>query len=242
MPLVNAGCKLSIALLAALLAIGLTACGSGDDSASTTTEASSQSGGGSGSSGGEGSSDEAGAKARKGRSGSDQGGGESGESGGGGSGNFVPKQHDDSGGGSEQFRVKGGDNSVQEFGEEADTSERDEAATTLHNFLDARSAEDWEAACSYLAADVRESLEKLAAQAKQVEDTSCAEILGKLTNRAALPALREEAARADVGSLRIEGGQAFVIYRGLGGTILAVPMANESGSWRVASLAGTPLN
>lgn len=154
---------------------------------------------------------------------------------------FVPKQHDDSGGGSAQLRTKGGDNSVQEFGQEADSSERDEAATALHNFLDARAAEDWESACSFLSRDVRESLEKLATQAGQAKNTSCAGILANLTNRAALPALRSEAARADVGSLRIEGDRAFILYR-TGDTILTVPMANEDGSWKVASLAGTPLN
>jgi hypothetical protein len=154
---------------------------------------------------------------------------------------FVPDQHDDSGGGSAQFRTKGGDNSVQEFGQEADDSERDEAAAALHNFLDARAAEDWESACSFLAEQVRESLEKLAAQADQAENTSCAGILAKLTNRAALPALRSEAARADVGSLRIEGDRAFILYRS-GETVFTVPMANEEGSWKVASFAGTPLN
>jgi hypothetical protein len=55
--------------------------------------------------------------------------------------------------------------------------------------------------------------------------------------------LRTEAAKANVGSLRIEGGRAFVIYRGSDGkTILAMPMVKEDGGWKVASVAGTPLN
>lgn len=155
---------------------------------------------------------------------------------------FVPKHHSDSGGGSKQFRVKGGDNSVQEFGGEADTSELDKAATALHNFLDARAAGDWGAACSYMSKSVVESFEKLAAQSKQPQNTSCAEILGKLINPAAKQELLAEAAKADVGSLRIEGERAFIIYTGTDKTILAMPMANEGGTWKVASLAGTPLN
>ena len=155
---------------------------------------------------------------------------------------FVPKHHTDSGGGSKQFRVKGGDNSVQEFGGEADTSELDKAATALHNFLDARAAGDWGAACSYMSKSIVESFEKLAAQAKQLKNTSCAEILGKLTNPAAKRELLAEAAKADIGSLRIEDERAFVIYTGTDKTILAMPMANEGGAWKVASLAGTPLN
>jgi hypothetical protein len=99
---------------------------------------------------------------------------------------------------------------------------------------------------------VRESLEGFAVKAReaaaeqgkaeQFGDTSCGSILGKLTNHAALPELRREAAQADVRSLRIEGDQAFVLYTGLNGTVLAVPMKNEDGSWKVASIAGTPLN
>lgn len=230
---------LPVVAAAALLAFGAAACG-GDDSGTTPTQPATdaapqdrspgESSGGI-ASGGKPEEDVDSSGDRE-----DDGAGGSGGS------DFVPKEHDDSGGGSEQFRVKGGDNSVQEFGEEADDPEREEAATALHNFLDARASEDWESACSFLARDVRESLEKLAAQAGQAEDASCAGIMEKLTNRAALPALRTEAARADVGSLRIEGDRAFILYRGPGDTILTVPMANEDGSWKVASLAGTPLN
>ncbi len=230
---------LSTFVAATLLAFGATACG-GDDSGTTSTRsptvADSQDRSPEQSSGGIASDGES----KKADTRSEDG--ERDEAGGSGNSDFVPKEHDDSGGGSAQFRVKGGDNSVQEFGDEADDAERDEAATALHNFLDARAAEDWESACSYLSQDVRESLEKLAAQAGKAEGMSCAGIMEKLTNPAALPALRTEAARADVGSLRIEDDRAFILYRGPGGTILTIPMANEGGSWKVASLAGTPLN
>lgn len=147
-----------------------------------------------------------------------------------------------SGGGSAQFRSKGGDNSIQEFGSEAPESEFDEAAAALHNFLDARAAGDWAATCSYMSKSMTESLEKLVAQAKQAKHTSCAEVLGKLTNPAAKQELQAEAAQADVGSLRIEGDRAFVIYTGIDKTVLAMPMAHEGGSWKVTSLAGTPLS
>jgi hypothetical protein len=229
---------LSIFAATALLAFGVSACGDDDPSPTTArpeTEAPQPDRAQDKSSGDAASDDKAEDEAES------RDGGRA-EDGGAGGSDFVPKKHNDSGGGSEQFRVKGGDNSVQEFGEEADASERDQAATALHNFLDARAAEAWGSACSFLSRDVRESLEKLATEARQAENASCAGIMAKLTNRAALPALRKEAARADVGSLRVEGDRAFVLYRGTGDTILTVPMANEDGSWKVASLAGTPLN
>jgi len=238
MILVRSGYKSLAVVAALLLAVGLAACGGGDSS-STATEAAAQEQMGSSSSRGASTGD----KAKKGDGGEGKSGGSSGEgeSSSGGSSNFVPKHHKDSGGGSEQFRVKGGDNSVQEFGGEADASELDEAATVLHNFLDARAAGDWAAACAYMSSGVVDSFKQLAAQGKQVKDTSCAGILEALTNPAAKQAMQAEAEQADVVSLRTEGEQAFVIYTAIG-TVYAMPMANEDGDWKVASLAGTPLN
>jgi hypothetical protein len=238
---VRGGSKTLIAIVAALLlALGIAACGGSDSSTgSTATPAGAQDQ--TGKSGGRGSSGET-SNSRDGESNAAGSEGESSAASSGGSEDFVPKQHHDSGGGSEQFKVKGGDNSVQEFGAEADTSERDEAAAALHNFLDARAAGDWAAACSYMSKSATESLEKFSSQIKQANATGCAGVFEKLTNPAARGEMRAEAAKADVGSLRIEDEHAFLIYRGVGGTVLAMPMANEGGSWKVASLAGTPLN
>jgi hypothetical protein len=224
------------ALAVFLLAVGLAACGGGssDSSGSTAAEAGGQSQSASGS---------AGAAAKQGEAKSGGGGQSSGSgSRSGEAGNFAPRHHDDSGGGSQQFKVKGGDNSVQEFGQEADAAELDAAAVALHNFLDARAEGNWAAACDYMSKAVTESFEKLAAQAKQIEVKSCAGILEKLTNPAAKASMKAEAEKANVGSLRVEGDRSFVIYKGTEGTILAMPMADEGGEWKVSSLAGTPLN
>jgi hypothetical protein len=229
---------LAAGLAVLLVALGLVACGGSDDSSSTNTEAGSQ--GQAESNSGSASKQGDTKSGNEGKSGSgDEG---SGESNADEAAKFVPKQHNDSGGGSTQFRVKGGDNSVQEFGEEADASELNAAAVALHNFLDARAESNWAAACDYMSKGVVESFEKLAARAKQIEDTSCAGILGKLMNPAARSSMKAEAEKANVGSLRVEGEQSFVIYTGIDGTVLAMPMANEDGSWKVASLAGTPLS
>lgn len=153
---------------------------------------------------------------------------------------FAPKQHHDSGGGSTQFETKGGDNSVQEFGGEAGSSEREAAAAALHNFLDARAEQNWAAACQRLSAKVVESFEKLAEQAKQPEGISCAVLLEQLTNPAAMGSLKAEAREADVRSLRVEGERAFVIYTA-GGTVFTIPMVKEGGKWKLATVAGTPI-
>jgi hypothetical protein len=235
---VPGGAKTLIAALAALLVLaGLAACGGDDDGASSTaTEAAPAQGGAS--PGGSPASDGGGAS--QGNSSDDEG--DAGRSGGDGAGDFTPTEHEDSGGGSEQFRVAGGDNSVQEFGAEASASEFDEAAAALHNFLDARAAGDWEAACSYLSSQVVESFKSFAAQAKRFEDEDCAGLLEALTSPSAKPTFEAEAKRADVGSLRIEGERAFILYRALGDTVMAMPMTVEGGDWKVGSLASTPLN
>jgi len=236
---VRGGAKtLIVALVALLLAVGLGACGGGDSSSSTTTEAQ-QAQAEREPSGGPSKQGDAKGGGEGGKSAKET---ESGVSSGPSASDFVPKQHSDSGGGSQQFVVKGGDNSIQEFGDEADTSELDAAAVVLHDFLDARAEGNWAAACDYMSKGIVESFKQLSSQAKEVEDSSCAGILEALTNPAAKGAMKAEAEKADVGSLRTEGERAFVIYTGLEGTILAMPMANEDGDWKVASLAGTPLN
>lgn len=154
---------------------------------------------------------------------------------------FTPRPHTDSGGGSEQFRTKGGDNSIQEFGAEAGGAEFDRAAVALHNFLDARAQGEWAAACEYLESGVAESLEQFASRSAQGEVSGCAAALERITNPAAAEELRAEAAKADVGSVRLEGERGFVLYR-VDGTVFAIPIANEGGAMKVAALAGVPLS
>jgi hypothetical protein len=221
---------LIVACVALLLAAGLVACGGSDSSDSTGTKA-----------GGQAQADVPGEGTTQSEGGDKSGSGGQGKVGSDGSSapdasDFVPRQHSDSGGGSEQFKVEGGDNSVQEFGAEAAPSEFDAAAVALHNFLDARAEGNWVATCGYMAKSTTESIEKLA------KGSGCAGVLEKLINPAAGPAMKAEAEKADVGSLRTEGERAFLIYTGTEGTILAMPMANEDGEWKVAALSGSPLN
>jgi hypothetical protein len=236
---------LAVAVAAVPLAVGLAACGNGNDSTSTTTAAESQGGETKGSKQAKDDStggSKQGSQNHKTGSGAGEkkptGAGEAKEAG-----KFVPAQHSDSGGGSKQFRApKGFDNSILDYGGETTGSELDAAAAALHNFLDARAEPNWAAACSYMSKSMVESFASLAWRSKTLEDAGCATLLETLTNKAALPLLRKEAARADVGSLRTEGDRGFIIYRGLEGSVMAMPMTNEGGTWKVSSLASTPLN
>ena len=144
-----------------------------------------------------------------------------------------------SGGGSGQFRVKGGDNSVQDFGEESGESELEEAARVLHAFYVARAEEDWKPACAQLSAAVMQQLKVLGARSKS-GDTGCPETLAAITPPLP-PAVRRESTVVDAGSLRVEGKRGFLIYRGAEDTAYAINMAREDG-WKVGALAGVPLS
>jgi hypothetical protein len=146
-----------------------------------------------------------------------------------------------SGGGSGQYRTEGGDNSIQEFGEEGDEEDLGEAARAVHGYFVARANEDWRAACANLARTVIDQLDQLASQSENLKGRDCAGMLETLSPP--LPAtVRRESTVVDAGSLRLEGERAFLIYRGAKGTGYAIVMAEEDGGWKVGSLAATPIS
>ncbi|HEU4707520.1 MAG TPA: hypothetical protein VFS64_10050 [Solirubrobacterales bacterium] len=146
-----------------------------------------------------------------------------------------------SGGGSAQFHVKGGDNSVQEYGEEAGEAELRQAAEATHSLFVANVRGEWARACSLLAADEQKSLEKLAAQSPQLRGKGCAPALAALTQP--VPgSLAREITRVDAAGLRHEGEQAFLIYVGAPeGTVYAMPLRLEGGLWKPAAISGNAL-
>lgn len=231
---------LAVLVAVLVLAASLSACGdsgSDDSSESTTTAGSTATAQDAGDKQGKSSSDDS----------EDQGkqqGGSPGnrESNGGdsGSGNVATAPLKVSGGGSEQFRTKGGDNSVQEYGDEGDESELQEVAEIVHGFYVARIEERWDSACSYLAKSTVEQLEQVASQSPQFKGEGCGPILKAFTRP--LPAsTQREITTVDAGSFRHEGEQGFLIYTGAEGTVYAMPLRSEDGSWKVAALSGSAI-
>jgi hypothetical protein len=236
--------QLAALCAALLLAASLAACGGDSDSTSTTAETATtpeQQGNPKGSGGApEESASTQGNRASGGQGGNEQaakqGSGSSG-SGSSDSGN-VATPLKVSGGGAEQFTAKGGDNSVQEFGEEKDESELREAAEAVHSFFVARAEGRWADACSYLSKTMVEQFEQLAAES---EKKGCASFLSSFTSD--LPAsVWRQTTTIDAGSLRQEGDQAFLIYYGAPEkTVYAMPLAYEDGKWKVGALSGDAL-
>ena len=204
--------------LAALLALGLAACGGGDSSDSTaagttsttTTEA-------------HGSGNDAG-----GQSGNNGGSGGGPDNSSGGSGSAAK--------GSSSFRTLGGDNSIQNFGNEADTGEVEAATAALDSYLQARSKGDWSESCAYLAKAAVAPLEQLASSSSQLKGKGCGAILAALEGR--VPAAsRASTLTAGVAALRVDGERAFALYHGPDGVNYFVPMVKEDGKWKVGALA-----
>lgn len=197
--------------IVALLALALVACGGddGDDSSGASTPTTTQETPGSPT-----------------PEGSDSGQGEAD------SGDDAPEEA------SAEFRSPGGDNSIQNFGEEADAAEREAATEALEGFLEARAASDWAGQCEYLAAAAIKPLEQLAEQSPQLKGQDCAAILKTLSG--GLPASTRANTLTDgVASLRVEGDRAFALYHGPKGVDYFVPMVKEDGEWKVGTLAPT---
>lgn len=214
--------------LVALLALALTACG-GDDEGSDTT-ASSQSAA---------AQQKEQSSAQKDQAGKDgDGKAAGGESGDGSGGDVEPAPLKVSGGGSEQFRVRGGDNSIQTWGEESDEAQLEAAAEAVHGFFVARANEEWAAACEYLGEPL---LEQLREYTPQQQAPDCAALLKTLTQHPLPASVRREPTIVDAGSLRIGEDNSFLIYRGVGGTVYAMPLVEEDGEWKLTLLSPSPI-
>jgi hypothetical protein len=223
------GTRALAALLAALLSVAaLAACGGSDSSPGSSST-------------GDGAETSPQSSSREsGRSGGESASKPGNEDGGSGSGASVPTSPlQVSGGGSGQFRVKGGDNSIQEFGDEASESDLEEAAKALHDFYVARAKSEWQRACSKLAEVVIEQLRVLASHAKE-SGQDCPATLAAITPSLTAQVARETTA-VDAGSLRVEDSRGFLIYRDGEGAVYAINMADEEG-WKVGALAGVPLS
>lgn len=143
---------------------------------------------------------------------------------------------DDSGGGNASFRTPGGDNSIQNYGKEANAAELEEAAVALASFMRARAEDDWDEQCARLADAATKSIEELASRSPQLKGEGCATILPEFL--AGVPASSHVNTLTDgVASLRVEGDRGFALYHGAGGVDYYVPMVKEDGKWKVGAVA-----
>jgi hypothetical protein len=134
----------------------------------------------------------------------------------------------------------GGDNSIQTYGEEAESSEEEEITTAMASFLRAMAARDYPAICEGLSEANRGQLEQLAKLKKEI-GTDCPSILKSLlvgpTDEA------KKAAEGTVYQVRVEGDNAFVMFTPLGGTASYFVMKHDPDGWKSTTLSpGVPFN
>jgi hypothetical protein len=228
--------RIAALLLALACAAGLTACGGGSSTTGTTatTEATGSEAVAPPAEGGN-----KGKRAHR-RSGSESnsGGSESPSSENGGSeeGQVSPNDR------SAQFRTKGGDNSIQNFGEEEGSAERAKATKLLTGLFAALKTKEYAKACAVLSQKAVEQLEQFSEHSPQLKGKSCGAVLGLVFSSSPGQGGRPEAIKGGVIALRRKGGEAFALYHGVDGKPYAYPLVVENGQWKVIGMAPTPLN
>ncbi|MET0559948.1 MAG: hypothetical protein ABW065_14995 [Solirubrobacterales bacterium] len=223
--------RLFTAALVAMLALALAACGGSSDSSSSqstgtdsTQSTTTPSGDDPSGSNGNGSGNQK------------QGGGanSSADDQGGSSGGDQSKSDE----ASAEFRTPGGDNSIQNYGDEADTSELEEAEEAIVNYLDARAKANWAKSCEYLAALATEPMEKLAESSPALKGKDCGEIVGALSAQVPKSALASPVTEG-IASVRFKGDRGFALFHGPGGARFFMPLVKEDGEWKVGSLVAS---
>jgi hypothetical protein len=140
--------------------------------------------------------------------------------------------------GSASFRTPGGDNSIPNFGDEADAGEVAAATTVLASYLQARAKGDWGKDCALLAKTAATPLEQLAAKSPELKGKGCAGILAAFV--AYVPkSSRAKTMTSGIASLRVQGDRGFALYHGAKGIDYFMPMVKEDGQWKVGSLAAS---
>lgn len=135
---------------------------------------------------------------------------------------------------------KGGDDSIHTFGKEASDEDLRGAAAALNGYLEARVKQDWALSCAYMASAMTEQLTMLIQQNPEAEDMDCAEIVEAMSGHLDKKS-RKRMADIQIGTARVDGDRAFVLYKESGVGWMMMPMAREDGEWRVTAIAGSVL-
>lgn len=152
----------------------------------------------------------------------------------------------ESGGGSHagersaSFRTPGGDNSIQEFGEEAGGSDRAKATATIRTYYSASEHKEWAKVCALLSQKNLAQIQQFASKIPKVKSKTCPGVI-ELVN-AQTPGRPPDTMKGAVVSLRVEKGDGFALYHGIDGKPYSYTLKLENGEWKLTSLGPTPLS
>jgi hypothetical protein len=146
-----------------------------------------------------------------------------------------------SGGGSAQFRIRGGENILVNFGREASRAELEQAAAAVHGYLVARAEKNWQAACSFSSHTFRTLLRGDFELTHRFAGQSCGRMLRAIApGEPPVAKTRYMATVVDAGSLRVEDGYGFLLFNA-GPESRKLIVSRDDGSWLVTGLLPTPL-
>jgi hypothetical protein len=146
--------------------------------------------------------------------------------------------------GSSEFVAPGGDNSIPNFGTEADARDRALAGGALERYLTAREKGDWGAMCSGLAGKAASELE-MVIKGSNGKLKSCAAVLAVFVGKSPASS-RRSPFRDEITALRMKGGGAFALFHGTHDTDYVMTMQKHGSQWKVTQIApsaypiGTP--
>lgn len=144
--------------------------------------------------------------------------------------------------GSKEFVAPGGNNSIQEYGDEASASEREQASSELETYMRARAAKARKSACATLSKVALSQLQDLAVAVPGVgKGDSCVTILVAIDKQTP-PSARANTMTGPIGSLRVEEDRGFALYHGTDDVNYTIQMVKEGGLWKVGGLIPFPVS
>jgi hypothetical protein len=140
-----------------------------------------------------------------------------------------------------EFETAGGDNSIPRFGHESQRDEFTQAEAALRTYLNARTSGEWGRMCAQLSNEARAALENYASEGPTASNAkSCGEVAASI-----FPPLSSGVAHratvVEAASLRVDGDQGVLLFRGAGGVDYFIRLANEKGRWKLAAPAPSEL-
>jgi hypothetical protein len=132
---------------------------------------------------------------------------------------------------------EGGEKQVEEFGSEAEGSEKGAVLAAERGYLSAMADEDYETACSLLSKSVSASLQDLVESGRQIE---CEQILPHLISPSAAKVSAQQA-DGEVVRVRVHGERAIVVFRAPGARLWAMPLSRQGDAWKVTALGAAIL-
>lgn len=129
------------------------------------------------------------------------------------------------------FAGKGKNGELATVGKESTAAEREAASKVVEESFKAAESEEWAAQCATFSLELAEGIEK---SSKLTGRLSCLQSIERLAKENGGPP--ESPMTEPLAALRVNGSRAFAFFSGVGNRHFVIPLARESGQWKLASL------